>query len=169
MFSTRHLIVFLIILPSFIGCGVGKATLFVDNDSKNGFKVEIEGQKGLFVSPGKFGKRHLPYGEHKVKVTQKNKVIFEKTIQLEPYDNGPGWRHYLLDPHGDTRYAVHDFYYYDDMETANSSKSSRKVKSLSKRKWVDVPQGAMALEAMPVTFSTEPGNKTSRLCVVRDK
>ena len=153
------------------GCGSGNATLYVDNDSKEGMRVEIEGHRGLYVGPGKSGKRHLPFGEHKIVVKQKGKVIYDGTKVFEPHKNGPAWRHYLLDPEKNTRYTLREIYYYKDKdkEKAKKGKKSRRVRTLAKKHWVDVPKGATALYAMPVVVTSEKGDRTSTLCVVRSK
>lgn len=152
-----------------IGCGGGRATLFVDNNSKDSMHVEIAGERTLYVGPGDHAKRHLTYGEHRVVVKQKGKVIFDETKSFEPHEGGPGWRHYLLDPKGRTRYAVYDFYYYKDPEKAKTEKSSKRVKRLSKNKWIDIPAGATVMEPMPIVVTSSEEDRTSAQCVCRDR
>ena len=151
------------------GCGTGRATLFVDNDSKSGIRVEIEGEKGLYVGPGKHGKRHVKFGDKKIVVRKGDKIIFEETKTFEPYEKGPGWRHYLLDPQGDTRYSLYDVYYYEDTKKSKSKPDSKRVKRLAKKKWVEIPRGAAALEAMPIVITTDDGDRATRQCVFREK
>ena len=161
--------VFSLPLCCFTGCGPTKATLFVDNDSKSSIRVEIEGQKSLYVGPNKSGKRHLPYGEHKVTVKRKGKVIFEGKKNFEPHPNGPAWRHYLLDPEADTTYAVREFFYYKDRQAANNNAESRYVQQLYRKNWVEVPKGATALSPSTFVVTSETGERASQLCVVRDR
>ena len=159
----------LLTVTLYSGCGTGKATMLVDNDSKESLQVEVKGHRSLYVGPDRNAKLQLPFGEHHVTVLQKNKVIFEDTKTFEPYEGGPGWRHYLLDPQGDTIYAVREFYYYKDAEQAKSGKSSRRVRALPRKHWVDVPKGATALTVMPIVLTSTKDEKTSCLAVVRDE
>ena len=151
------------------GCGGGRATLFVDNNSEDSMRVEIEGERSLYVGPGDHARRHLTYGEHRIVVKQKDKVIFDETKTFEPYQEGPSWRHYLLDPKGRTRYALFDFYYYKDPEKAKTEKSHSRVKRLSRGNWIDIPAGATVLEPMPIIVTSSEEDRTAAKCVCRDK
>lgn len=152
------------------GCGgIEQATLFVDNDSKEAVRVSIDGQRDLYVGPKKFAKRRITFGEHRVVVTRKGKVVFDEVKNFEPHADGPSWRHFLLDPDADTKYAVKEVYYYENQEKANSSKASRRLYGLKKQHWVKVPKGACALSPMLLVFTSGDKEKTKRLCVTKDK
>lgn len=150
----------------FCGCG-GRATLFVDNDSDDPVRVEIDGAEEIYVSSGNSAKCFVLYGDHQVTVKRSGKVVFQETKTFEPNEDGTSWRHYLLDPDADTRYAVREIEYFEDQEKANKSKS-RRVKRLPKKHWVDVPNGATVLSPMPVVFTSSKAKSTKRLCVVAD-
>ena len=149
------------------GCG-GSATLFVHNDSEDMIRFEVDGKKRKSVMPrGGHTKQFIPFGEHRITVYRNKSVIFDEVKTFEPYADGPSWRHYILDPDADTSFDLHEVYYYENQETADSSESSRRLRSLPKKHWVDVPSGAFALEAMPVVFTSDE-TTTKRLAVLAD-
>ena len=164
-YRTHLSVLCLFIVTLFAGCGAGRATLFVHNDGKSGINVEIEGHRKLYVGPNRHAKRHLPYGEHKITVRRGDKIIFQGTKKFSPHEDGPGWRHYLLDPDADTRFALREFYYYKDKEKAKSGKVSRKVRSMGRGHWIKVPKGACVMESMPVVLTSEGKDRVSRMCV----
>ena len=170
MFS-RPLLLCLSSIALFSGCNAaGKATLYIDNDSKTSYTVEISGQRGLYVGKGNSAKRNLPFGEPiRIVVKKKGKVIFDQTKEFEPHPDGPGWRHFLLDPEGDTRYSLREFYYYTDWDKANNGKKSKAVKRVSNRKWVEIPKSATALYPVMLTSASSSEDVTTRRCVVRYK
>ena len=166
----RHFILLVVsVLPFLAGCGPTKATLFVDNDSKTSYRVEIEGHKSLYVGPNRSAKRHLPYGEHNITVKQKGRIVYQGKKNFEPHPNGPSWRHYLLDPEADTTYAVREYFYYENQKEAKTKPQSRYVQQLYRNNWIDVPKGAMAMSPSSVVFTSEDCDRSGRLCVVRDR
>lgn len=159
-----------LLVPAFFGgCSTGDATLFVDNDSDESVIVEIDGKHALWIGSDRYSKCRVRYGEHRVVVRQKDKVIFDQTKIFEPHADGPRWRHYILDPHADTRYVVREVYYYADGTSAKNMKPTRKIKSLSRTHWVDVPKSASAIESMPFVVTSDVGESTTRQYVIADK
>ena len=148
------------------GCGAAVgANLFVDNDGDRAIRVQIDDGKLRYVGPGNQKNFHVPYGEHRIRVTRGDSVIVNETKVFEPHVNGPNWRHYLLDPDADTRYAVYEYYYYATQEEANSKRLRRPVGGLPRKRWVDVPQGACALVPMQMVFASSSERVTKRRCV----
>ena len=166
MRSLQILAIILFLLLLFPGCGGTKATVFVHNDSKKAIRVDIVGFKeNLYVGPGKHTKQDVRYGEYKIVVRSGKKVIFEDTKEFKKSDKCPNWRHYLLDPHADTRYVLREVYFYKDRKKAKNGKSSKRIKSLPKQHWVEVPVGASDLS--PGQYVLAHGNEevSKRLCV----
>lgn len=149
------------------GCSQTLITVYVDNDSESSIRVEIEGEGSLYVGPGNSAKRKVHPGPHRVVVKRKGEVIFDEVKTFENSPGGFAWRHYLLDPEADTRYAVYEVYYYPDQKTANKNKSSRKIRQLGKGNWIEVPDGVCALTSMPVVFTSSDAKRVSRQCVQR--
>ncbi len=159
----------LLVTALMAGCSTDTATLYVDNDSECGLNVEIDGKHALYVSTDRYAKCRVLYGEHRVVVRQKNKVIFDQKKKFEPHADGPSWRHYILDPHADTRYAFHEVYYFKDQAAAKGKKLSRRIRSIPKNHWVSVPKSAFALEPSFFVVTSDTEEKTSRQCVIADK
>ena len=167
--SSRPTMLCLLSALLFAGCNsAGKATLYIDNDSKTSYRVEIDGQRSLYVGQGKSAKRNLPFGEPiRIVVKKDGRVIFDETKQFERHTDGPAWRHFLLDPEGDTRYSLREFYYYTDLDKADKGKKSRAVRRVKNRKWVEIPKSATALQPVMFTSASSSDDETTRQCVVR--
>ena len=152
------------------GCNGVSATLFVDNDSDEMYRFQIDGGQEKFIGRNDHAKCFVTYGAHRVTVTagEDRKVVFDEIKTFEPYPEGSLWRHYLLDPDADTDYAIHEFSYYQDSKDAKNGKSNRRIKGLSKQHWIEVPKGVFAVKPMTGVFVSEHEQETKRRCVIRD-
>ncbi|MDB2687172.1 hypothetical protein N9Y42_08150 [Mariniblastus sp.] len=168
MNQLRLLVLFLVALSA--GCSGVSATLFVDNDSDEFYRFQVDGGKEKSIGARDHAKCHLTYGEHRVTVTagEDRRVVYDEIKTFEPYPEGSMWRHFLLDPDADTKYAIHEFSYYQTPEEAKNGKSDRRIKGLRKQHWIDVPKGVCVLDPMPGVFVSEHDKETQRRCVVRD-
>ena len=93
------------------GCNGVSATLFVDNDSDESYRFQIDGGKEKFIGVNDHAKCFVTYGEHRVTVTAgaDRRVVFDEIKTLEPYPARLFVAALSLDPDADTDYAIHEF------------------------------------------------------------